>query len=68
MLRDEMLAQIDDQLRKLPTEKLVDILNFVESQAARQFKPERRDRRFKHDALLASDWGHLEEPEAWRNL
>jgi hypothetical protein len=68
MLRDVILARIADQLRKLPTEKLAAILDFVESQSAKQGPQDRNARRPLYDTPLTTDWSRPEDLEAWRNL
>lgn len=69
------IAQISESLRKLPTEKLVVVYNFVSYLSERELDEILHDTdtraiefMFASEAVLRRDWDRPEEDTAWASL
>jgi hypothetical protein len=62
------IAQIEEQLRQLPPEKLVLVFDFVSYLADRQSSSEVYQTALASEAVLRKDWERPEEEAAWANL
>ncbi len=62
------IAQIDDQLRRLPQEKLAVVYDFVAFLATKQTGDSMQSLLEASATTLRKDWDRPEEDEAWANL
>lgn len=62
------IAQIEEQLRQLPPEKLAVVFDFVSYLANRQLSSEAYQTMLASEGTLRKDWDRPEEEEAWASL
>lgn len=68
MERQAALARIEEELRRLPPEKLAVVLDFVSYLTARQQQGDARDLLLAAETALRKDWDRPEEDAAWAHL
>jgi len=62
------IAKIEEQLRRLPEEKLAVVYDFVSYLAEHRPASEALQTMLASEAVLARDWNRPEEDEAWADL
>ena len=62
------IAQIEEQLRRLPPEKLAVVLDFVSYLIQRQDDADPRHSLWMAESALRKDWDRPEEDAAWADL
>lgn len=62
------LARIEEELRRLPPDKLAVVLDFVSYLAARQQQADVLDLLLASETALRKDWDRPEEDAAWAHL
>jgi hypothetical protein len=62
------IAQIEEQLRRLPPEKLAVVLDFVSYLTQRQDDADLRHPLWVAESALRKDWDRPEEDAAWADL
>jgi hypothetical protein len=62
------IVEMDERLRRLPSEKQDVVLDFVSYLAERQPGSEALETMLASEAVLGRDWNRREEDEAWRDL
>ena len=67
-MEDVTIAQIEEQLRHLPPEKLAVVFDFVSYLAERQLPSEAFQTMLASESVLRKDWEQPEEDEVWANL
>jgi hypothetical protein len=62
------IAQIEEQLRRLPMSKLRMVFDFVSEMVAREKSSDALQTMLASESILRRDWEQPEEEEAWANL
>lgn len=62
------IAQIEEQLRQLPPEKLAVVFDFVLYLVEKQLAPDLLQAMNAAESALAKDWLRAEEEAAWADL
>jgi len=62
------IAQIEEQLRRLPMSKLSIIFDFVSEMVAREKSSDALQTMLASESILRREWELPEEEEAWANL
>jgi len=62
------IAQIEEQLRRLPMSKLRMVFDFVSEMVAREKSSDALQTMLASESILRRDWELPEEEEAWANL
>lgn len=62
------IAQIEEELRRLPINKLRMVFDFVSEMVAREKSSDALQTMQASESILRRDWGRPEEDEAWANL
>ena len=62
------IAQIEERLRQLPSDKLALVLDFVSYLAERQLASESFQTMLVSESVLRRDWERPEEDAAWKDL
>ncbi len=67
-MQKNTISQIEEQLRRLPPEKLLVALDFVRYLVERQLASEPFQTMLASEAVLQRDWESPEEEVAWADL
>jgi hypothetical protein len=62
------IMEIEEQLKRLPPDKLAAVLDFVEYLADKQGASTAFQTMLASEQILAKDWNTPEEDEAWAHL
>jgi hypothetical protein len=67
-MNEATISEIEEQLKRLPPDKLAVVLDFVEYLAEKQESSGSYQTMLASEQVLAKDWNTLEEDEAWAHL
>jgi hypothetical protein len=67
-MNEATISEIEEQLKRLPPDKLAAVLDFVEYLAEKQEPSGSYQTMLASEQVLAKDWNTQEEDEAWAHL
>ena len=67
-MNEATISEIEEQLKRLPPDKLAVVLDFVEYLAEKRESSGSYQTMLASEQVLAKDWNTQEEDEAWAHL